>query len=167
MGVGRKLYINHNRSIIMKEFEDAMLDIAWKNLDSENNRFRDIDTKTIGVITITGILMTFLSIPEDVGSMSMYLFFLTIISFFVTILLSVLAIKVRRADLLVTKYLIEDFKDVEPREHQIRGITTTIAESQYSICKANAKKANNLKYAVITLSIGVVLLISYSFSLVF
>ena len=151
----------------MKEFEDVMLDIAWKNLDSENNRFRDIDTKTIGVITITGILMTFLPIPEDVCSISVYLFFLTIISFFVTILLSVLAIKVRRADILVTKYLIEDFKDVEPCEHQIRGVTTTIAESQYSICKANAKKANNLKYAVITLSISVVLLIFYSFSLVF
>ncbi len=47
----------------MVPFEDVLLDIAWKNLDSENNRFKDIDTKAIGIITITGILMTFLTKP--------------------------------------------------------------------------------------------------------
>lgn len=44
----------------MVDFYEAMLDIGWKNLDTENKRHSDLDNKAIGIISITGMLITFL-----------------------------------------------------------------------------------------------------------
>ncbi len=111
----------------MVNFEDAMLDVAWKNLESENNRFNDLDTKATGIITITGILITFLAKPTNSKIFPKVLFAATAISFLVTILLSVLVIRTRVAKAVSTEFLIEELKNEKP-ERQIRGIIGTIAD---------------------------------------
>lgn len=113
----------------MIEFEDAMIDVAWKKLDIENNRFKDIDTKAIGVITITGILMTFLVKPTDSGIVTSTLFILTALLFLAAILLSVFVIRVRKGESVSTKILINGLKK-EKQENQIRGIISTIADAE-------------------------------------
>jgi hypothetical protein len=144
-------------------FEDALLDIAWKNLESENNRFKDIDTKAIGIITITGILMTFLTKPTSSGVISTILFTLTSLSFLGAIFLSIMVIRVRHAETLSTKYLIEDFKD-EKSERQIKGLIGTIAETEKNLRSVCNNKAEELTYAVYVLGVSIVLLIFYSIS---
>ena len=148
----------------MKDFEDALLDIAWKSLDSENSRFKDIDTKAIGIITIVGILMTFLSKPAKLGCLSTTLFLLTAISFLITILICALVIRVRVLDILSTNYLIEDFKNEKP-ERQIRGLISTIAKAEGILRDRCNQKANELRHAVFALGISIVLLILYSLSI--
>jgi len=147
----------------MVEFEAALLDIAWKNLDGENNRFKDIDTKAIGIITITGIVMTFLSKPASLSIISTIFFILASLSFLVTIFLSVLVIRVRKAKSLSTRYLIEDFKDEKP-ERQIRGMIGTIAENEKNLRSVCNDKAEELTWAVYALGVSIVLLILYSIS---
>lgn len=147
----------------MKEFEDAMLDVAWKGLDIENNRFKDIDTKAIGIITITGILMTFLAKPTDSGVITTILFVLTAIFFLGAILLSVLVIRVRKGDSVSTNILINGLKEEIP-EHQIRGIISTIAEAEDKLGEVCDTKAYELSLAVYALGAGVILLIFYSLS---
>jgi len=147
----------------MKDFEDAMMDIAWKNYDSENKRFKDIDAKAIGVITITGILMTFLSKTDNHSEISTALFILTSVSFLGTILFSVKTIKVRGSEALSTDYLIQDLKN-ENTMRQIRGMIATIAaaeDSQREVCN---EKAGDLSCAVYGLGISIILLILYSLS---
>lgn len=147
----------------MVEFEDALLDIAWKNLDSENNRFKDIDTKAIGIITITGILMTFLVKPESTEDITSFLFILTAFSFLITILLSVRVIRIRRADALSTNYLIEDLKSMESNL-QIKGVIKTIANAEESMGEVCTSKAKELEYVVFALGASIILLISYTLS---
>lgn len=98
----------------MIEFEDAMIDVAWKKLDIENNRFKDIDTKAIGIITITGILMTFLAKPIDSGLVTSALFILTALLLLAAILLSVSVIRVRKGESVSTKILINGLKKEKP-----------------------------------------------------
>lgn len=145
----------------MIKFEDALLDIGWKNLDSENKRFKDIDAKAIGVITITGILMTFISRMDNPSAMSTVLFILTLISFLGTILFSVKTIKVRGGEALSTDYLIQDLKNEKP-ERQIRGMIATIAAAENNQIKICNEKAEDLSYAVYGLGISIILLILYS-----
>ncbi len=146
----------------MKEFEDALLDIALKNIDSEKNRFKDIDTKATAIITIVGVLITFLA-QKFVSSSNVLLFLLTALSFLVTILICVLVIRVKMVDVLSTELLIEDFKDAK-KEDQIRGIIVTIAKAEKSLRDCCSQKANELKHAVFALGISIVLLILYSLS---
>lgn len=37
----------------MKDFDETLLDVAWKNLDNHYTRFKDIDGKAAGIITIS------------------------------------------------------------------------------------------------------------------
>ncbi len=148
----------------MVEFEDALLDIAWKNLDGENNRFKDIDTKAIGIITITGILMTFLAKPESAGNITSFLLILTALSFLITIFLSVSVIRIRRADALSTNYLIEDLKSMEPKL-QIKGVIKTISNAEESLGEVCTSKAKELEYALFALGASIILLISYTLSI--
>ena len=145
-------------------FEDALLDIAWKNLDSENDRFKDIDAKAIGIITVTGIIMTFLTNPTITGGTSAILFTLASLSFLGTILLSIIVIRVRKAETLSTKYLIEDFKD-ETSGRQIKGLVGTIAETEKNLRSVCNNKAEELTYAVYALGVSIILLIFYSISI--
>lgn len=142
------------------EFEDALLEIGWKNLDKEDKRFRDIENKAFAVITISGILMTFLVRLE--GS-SEALFMLTSLFFLVTVALSVLALWTRGYDTVSTRSLIEDLKDKE-KKLQIRGIISTIAKSEESLRSLCDAKVKWLRLSVYGLSLSVALLILYSAS---
>lgn len=147
----------------MKDFEDAMLDAAWKNMDDENNRFKDIDAKAIGIITITGVLITFLAKPVNSGNIPNILFILTALSFLATVFFSILVIRVRWVEALSTQYLIEDFKD-KKQEHQIRGLIATIAKAHSDLRLACNRKAKDLIRAIYALGISVILLIFYTLS---
>ena len=147
----------------MKEFDDAMLDIAWKNLESQYNRFKDSDTKAIGIITISGILMTFITKSTNCGQASMVFFILTSLSFFATILLSVMVIRTREFGMVLTNNLLDELKG-ERKERQIRGIIGTIGAAEQNICIVSNTKAKNLKLAIYALSVSIVLLIFYSLS---
>lgn len=144
-----------------KTFDDALLDVAWKSLDSHCNRFKDIDNKAIGIITISGILMTFLAKPVDNRVISTVLFILTAVFFFITILLSVIVIRTRKYEALSTEELIKEFCD-EDEKRQIRGIIGTIAETEKKMCEVSNAKARELKYAIYALSVSIVSLIFYS-----
>jgi len=145
----------------MDEFEGTLIEIAWKKLDSENNRFRDIDTKAIAIITITGVLITLIPKYDNMGGFQKILLILTAVSFFTTIFLCILVLRTRKSEVISIKYLIEDFKN-ENKENQIRGLISTIAESERSLCKVCNNKANELNYAVIEFGISVILLVLYS-----
>ena len=145
----------------MKGFEDALLDIAWNNLESEGTRYKDIDNKAIGVITITGILMTFIIGSGDAVQPSpppSPLLVVASISFLVTIILSIMAMSVRRTDAVSTKFLIEDLNDKAP-ERQIRGTIATIAEAETGMRKVGNSKASWMRYSVYALGVSVALLI--------
>lgn len=144
----------------MKDFDDAMLDIAWKNLEIEEKRYKDIDTKAIGLITISGILMTFLAKSTEGFNI---LFFLTALSFMATVLFSALVIRVRYSRSLSTKLLIQDFRNEAP-ERQIRGIIGTIAAAEDALSDICDRKANELRYSVFALCFSITFLIIYSLS---
>lgn len=153
----------------MREFDVVMLDLALRNLDSEKNRFRDIDTKATGIITIMGILMTFVinfAMPVVHDKISIILFILTAFSFLVTIFISVWVIRIRMGPGLITTKLINKLEN-EDTERQIGGIIGTLAkigEELQSVCN---DKAEDLKLAIYALFTSVALLISYSLSLIY
>ncbi len=148
----------------MKEFEDAMLDIGWKNLDSEYDFFKDMDTKAIGIITITGILITFLPKPTVPNSISSLLFYLTTVSFMVTIFLCILVIRSRNVKGLLTKDIIEQLRDETP-EKKIQRTIDTLSDLQDSLYNEGTKpKSKELKWAIRALGLSVFLLIIYSIS---
>jgi hypothetical protein len=145
----------------MKEFNDAMLDLAWNNLNSENNRFKDIDTKAIGLITITGVLMAFLTKTVSIDSISSILLLLVAVAFFTTIFYSIRAIKIREMDALSSKILIDTLRNENPTR-QISGIIGTIAETEKNVRDTCNSKAADLEYAVRALGFGVAVLILYT-----
>ncbi len=145
----------------MKEFNDAMLDLAWNNLNSEHNRFKDIDTKAIGIITITGILMAFLTKSTFVG-VTPSIFILSIaVAFFITIFFSLRAVKIREIDALSSKILIDTFRNENPTR-QIGGIIGTIAETEKDVRAVCNSKAVDLERAIFALGFGVAMLILYT-----
>lgn len=145
----------------MKEFDDAMLDIGWKNLENQYNRFKDIDTKAIGVITITGILITFLAKPATNDCLTKTLFILTMVSFLVTIILSILVIRTRKYETVSTWNLIKELS-AEKKEDQISRTVGTIADKEQKICDVANTKANDLKWAIYCFGFSVIMLIFYS-----
>ena len=140
-----------------------MLDIAWKNLDSQRNRFKDIDTKAIGIITISGILMTFITKSLNCEYAPMIFFILTSLAFLVTIILSVRVIRLRETDMISTNNLITQLRE-EDKERQIRGIIGTIAKVEKSLQTACDTKSNELQYSVYSLGCSVLFLTLYSLS---
>jgi len=93
------------------KFDEAILDSTLRNIESEKNRFKDIDTKAIGIITLTGVLMTFLTKPitEPItfGYISFVFFISTNFLFLITILLCISVIRVRNTFQISTKGLVE------------------------------------------------------------
>lgn len=149
-------------------FEDAMLEVSWKNLENQDNRYKDIDNKAIAIITVTGILVSFLagsSSPLQSGHKGAWiLFILTVISFLLTAFFSILVIRVRDAEMLSSNLLIEAFGDKEDEMEQIRGTIVTIAKVEDSYRKTCNIKAYELRRAVIALGGSVILLILYTIS---
>jgi len=151
---------------LMKDFDDAMLDVAQNNLESETNRFNDIDTKAIGVITISGILMAVLPKPSNAGVLTIFLFTMASLCFLAVVAFSILTIRVRSGVKLSTNCLIEDLKSAEP-PRQIRGIIGTIAEAERKIGDACDSKLSELRWATYFLGVGVAFLILYYISSIF
>lgn len=151
------------------EFDSIMLDLALRNLDSERERFKDIDTKATGIITIMGILMTFVinfAVPVVHDKISIILFILTAFSFLVTIFISVWVIRIRMGPGLITTILINKLEN-EDTERQIGGIIgtlTKIGDELQSVCN---DKAEDLRLAIYALFISIALLILYSLSLIY
>jgi len=155
----------------MIEFDEALLDISWKNLDSEQKRFKDMDTKAIGIITVVGILITFLSKSDNFFSkpekgLPGFLFLLTTLLFLVTVLLCIRVIQVKRIDILSTNLLIEGGLKAEGHEDKIKRLIGTIADAEKVRCDRNDQKAGTLKYAIFALGVGVISLILYSISMI-
>lgn len=144
-----------------KSFDDALLEVTWKTLESHYNRFKDIDAKAIGVITITGILITFLAKPVDNECLTKTFFVLTMMSFLVTIAFSVLVIRTRKYNSLSTEKLIEKLKN-ETHERKIGGIIVAIAAQETKMCEVSNAKAKDLRWAINCLGFSIIILIFYS-----
>lgn len=130
----------------MKDFEDALLDIAWKNLDAENQRYKDIDTKATGIITICALLVSILVGFRGEGGSSL-LFILTVIAFLITVFLSVIAIRTRYAKALSTNKLIDKILQ-ETDGHPKRIMIGTIANTEHKLREVCNKKADELTYSI-------------------
>ena len=149
----------------MKDFEDALLEVSWNNLNIENKRFKDIDTKAISIITICGILTTLLiNFGISDNTLSQIIFILTDLSFLLTVILSISIIKPRKVKSLSTKTLIDFFKDKAP-ETQITGIIATAAEAEDLLMDINDLKAQELNKSVTLLGVSVILMIVYSLTI--
>lgn len=155
----------------MTRFDEVTLDMAWKNISNKNSRYKDMDTKAIGIITITGILLAFINVNQSnftegsLGKVPLYLLALTMLSFLITVFLAIIVIRTRIGTQLSTKILIERLKNVEP-EHQIGGVLSTIAELEYRLQGVCNNKANELTRAVYALGLSVILLAIYVISTV-
>ncbi len=148
--------INNNS----KSFDEILLELGWKNIENHYNRFKDIDTKAIGVITITGILITFLAKPVTADCLTKTFFILTMISFLITIALSVYVIRTRKYEAISTENLIK-LSEGE-KEDQLSRTVGTIAATEKKICEVANSKAENLKWSIYSLGFSIVMLIFYS-----
>lgn len=151
----------------MKDFEDALLDISRANLDSAAKKHNDIDNKAIGIITISGILISFLlgfSKPNNGGSS--VLFILTALSFLVTVSLSIIVLRPRKVHELSTQILIDELKTENPEYQVSRTIASSakIEDELQDICNS---KAFELSRAIQALGISVMVLILFSLSIYF
>lgn len=153
----------------MDDFDEIMLDIGWKNLDAENKRHSELDTKAIGLITITGILITFLigSVDPTLGlSGSKILFLLTLFFFLITVYKSIKVLEVKKMKALSSESLFKKLIN-EDSDFQIKTILRSIVETETAMRNKNTEKADKLRVAVNFLGYSVVFLIFYVTSLFF
>lgn len=146
----------------MEEFDAALLDIGWKNLEAQENKYKELDTKAIAVISIAGIIITLIPKPQDVPWL-LGLYILTSLSFLVAIYLNIRVIRTRKYKSLLTNNLIKELRD-KPKDRQIGGIIGSIAQTQENLCEATREKTIDLKKAVKAFGFSVLLLVIYTFS---
>lgn len=146
----------------MEEFDEALLDIGWKNLEAQENKYRELDTKAIAVISVTGVIITLIPKPPNVPWL-LGLYILTSLSFLVAIYLNIRVIRIREYKGLLTNNLIKELRD-KPKERQLGGIIGSIAQTQENLCKATREKTKDLKLAVKVFGLSVLLLVFYTFS---
>ena len=144
----------------MKDFEDAMLDVSWNIFDTETKRHEALDTKAIGIISIAGILTTFL-----IGFVTIeeykQIILLTVLSFMMAVIFSILVLIPQKTELLSFSKLIDKFEGSE-QDIQITGIATTIWKTGRVLRNVCNKKAVLLLISIIFLGTGVILLILVS-----
>jgi Ca2+/Na+ antiporter len=147
----------------MEEFEAALLNISENNLNATYKKHNDIDNKAIGIITISGLLITFLtsSFTSRKSCASSILLFLTLLLFLITVYFCVVVLKPRKAHEPSTLKLIEQLKN-EEKKVQISRILQTHAEIEDELQNICTDKASELHKAVTTLGISVILLILYN-----
>ena len=151
----------------MTDFEGALLDISRANLDAVAKKHSDIDSKAIGLITISGILISFLlGFGKPNNWISTGFFILTALSFLVTALLSVIVLRPRKAHELSTKILIDELKDEKP-ENQVSRVIASAAKIEYELQGICNAKAIELSSAVRALGISVIVLILFTLSVYF
>lgn len=146
---------------LKNEFDYKLLDIALNSYKEQYSRFKDIDTKAIGIITITGILITFLRTSVDDCTQTIF-HVIVPISFLITILFCILAIRTRKYESLSVYKIINEIS-TEYNEENTKRMISTIAKSEKSVCEVANEKAIMLRYAIYTLAISIILLIFNQF----
>lgn len=151
----------------MKEFEDAMLDIAWNNLCTEQSRYKDSDAKSVSLITIAGVLTTLLIGfgPRNNSTWSIF-YALSIAFMLLAVVFSIIAMWPRSVEVLSTNKLLNDFEHAVP-DRQVPGIIATVAKAESSLRDVNYKKAKQVRFAVASLAVAVMMMLLYSFVLFF
>ncbi len=145
----------------MKEFEDAMLNLAWENLKYEMDRFKNINTKGLALITINGTLVSLLVGTMDSVNTGCTLFYIMAMVFLIVAIgLCIVSIRSAKIDTLSIQNIIDTFNG-HGNDDQIRGIVGTIAASETSFKKASEAKSVWLDYAIYSLSFGILSLIIY------
>ena len=163
-----------NNDII--DFKNLVFEISQKNLEYQRQRYKDMDTKAISIITITGILISFLvgsgslinsnTISSSGSCISQILYGLTALSFLLTVLLSVWVIKVRYVKMFDTNCVLTNLKVKKINESQImENINSFYLEAESDLFKVCNEKGEKLTYSVYFLGVSVFLLISYSISI--
>lgn len=151
----------------MKDFEDVLLDTAWKKMDIQYNRFRDIENRAMiimtGIITVIGILMVLLTSHTISGIVPTIFFILASLSFLVTILFCISVLKRRAFPVISTILLIDSLKN-EKKERQIKGIVVTLANVERAFSEVTNTKEAQLGYAISGLGIGIILVILHILS---
>lgn len=151
----------------MKDFKDSMLEISQNNLNRYYQLYKDLDNKAIGLITITGILITFLSnFAKLEYCLTKILFCFIVFFLFITMFFSILAIRTRLANVLSTNYLIEDFGSETDSDTQIKGLIQTIGDAEDELDDVCSAKATEIQYAVYSLGISIIFIIFYTISIV-
>lgn len=141
----------------MKDFNDALLDISWNNFQFQYSRFRDIDTKAIAIITISGILIALLPSKISGNFLSNTFLIATFFLFVETIFLSIKAFTIRKYKVTNTRNVINDFRN-KTHDRQIGGIIGSLADSEESVCYVNNKKVIELKKAIYLLASSITFL---------
>lgn len=147
----------------MKDFEDVLLDINRDNLNSVSKKHNDIDNKAIGLITVSGVLISlllgFIDTDKVYNCYSIVLLYITAFSFLYTVYLSILVLKPLETYTPSTLNFINDFWNETP-VNQIRGILNTsavIEDELQNVCDAKALKLTKsvkfLGYSVIILTV--------------
>lgn len=146
-----------------QEFDDVLLDSTRKNLDSQSSRFRDIDTKAIGIIALIGVLMTLLIKPTncDIKSIPYILYIITSISFSLSTMFCIGAIKIRQYEYLSTYNLVSLYQETDIKR-QKRRMIRTIADIEEDICKKADNKVKWLKRSIYMLGVSIILYSIYS-----
>lgn len=147
-----------------KSFDEILIELSWKILENHYNRFKDIDTKAIGVITISGVLITFLTrTSSNSNCLSTTFFILTMVSFLITILLGINVVKTRNYEGIPTESLIKLSESMEYKKEEQIGITLgTIAATEKTMRDAANTKADDLKVSIYGLGFSIIMLIIYS-----
>ncbi|MCQ1534810.1 hypothetical protein FTO70_03710 [Methanosarcina sp. KYL-1] len=144
----------------MKDFEDAMLEVAWNNLDTVIKRFYSLDNKSAGIITISGI---FFSLLEGIGNgenlISNVLFLVTGISFIVTIILAILALRTMEIGDVSTNNLLKELNNDDEKE-KIMRIVATMGNAEDLWRERSTKKAAKIGMAIYALGLSVLLMIA-------
>lgn len=146
-----------------KSFDEILIELSWKILENHYNRFKDIDTKAIGVITISGVLITFLTRFSNNNCVTITFFILTMVSFMITILLGINVVKTRNYEAVPTESLIKLSESLEHRKEDKIGITLgTIAATGNTMRDTANAKAEDLKLSIYSLGFSIIMLIIYS-----
>lgn len=159
----KKLISEDKDDLLEKEFDYKLLDVALKNYDNQYSRFKDIDNKAIGIITIIGILITFLKIrPIDNGHIPTTLLMIPMVLFLIAVLLCIWTIKTRKYEAVSTTNIINEIS-IEYNKENIKRIINTVAVAEKTVCEVSNYKAKLLRYAICILGLGIILLIPIQF----
>jgi hypothetical protein len=145
----------------MKDFEDTLMALTMFNIGTANKKHNDIDNKAIGVITISGLLISFLlGFSQAGGSISTILFIIALFSFMLTIWLSIGVLRPRKSHDLSTLCCINEIEDDDPyKVNHVIGAAAEIEDEIQNICTS---KAGGLWNSIRGLTLSVGLLIIYT-----
>ncbi|HII01154.1 TPA: hypothetical protein HA351_05740 [Methanosarcinaceae archaeon] len=146
----------------MKDFEETLLKVTLHNITTAISKQNSIDYKAIAIITISGVLISFLArLSSSNGKVATFFFILTLFSFFEAIWLSVAVLEPRNTYELSTLNFISDLDD-ENDERQVCGIIGTSAEIEDELQDICNEKANKLWNAIRGLQVSIVFMSLYS-----